>query len=416
MRKQRKTLFAAAILAGVSGLFAAQRYGFGISKRTVILERRLLPDVQLGNVSLGIVFPRGTGGLNSSVFASDLETLLARGGGIRLVSRQPEYEIRCYTTALQPAHIVATTQSAPKWMGKAGSPTTQRTAHGNIQLDAQLVRAADGRVISAFTESVTLNASNSASGNAGGLTLHIPGMGHGQEQGQAIDPLPDTETDASLDNKMMGSLALHVASHLVLMDERITVLLAQGGELDGAARLALNGRWSEYLEQLSQIPPPPDAADKAYLEYDIGVANEALGYAASDPKAALKYLQESSIDYSKAVEANASEKYFLAPQRRIETAITRYTGLANAESAAAARSQQASHPVTTGEKLTNADVIKLVNAHLDKRLIANKIVTVPRVEFDLSVDGLVALSQAGVPTDLIALMTQRMQRQEAGHP
>lgn len=232
----------------------------------------------------------------------------------------------------------------------------------------------------------------------------------------STDPLADTDTDASLGGRMLKTLALRVASHMVLMDEQIPVLLAQGGALDEPAKLALNRRWSEYLEKLSTVTAPANPADNAYLLYDLGVANEALGYAAGDPKATLKYLQESSIDYSKAAEAKPSEKYFIAPQKRIETAITRYTKLANSEGAAPPKNEEPGHPAKAGEKLTNADVVKMVKAHLDKSLIANKIATAPVADFNLSVDGMVALSQSGVPSDLIGVMTNRMQHQEAASP
>jgi len=232
----------------------------------------------------------------------------------------------------------------------------------------------------------------------------------------SADPLADTDTDASLASRMLKTLALRVASHMVPMDEQIPVLLGQGGALDEAASLAVNRRWSEYLEKLSAITVPTDPADSAYLLYDLGVANEALGYAAGDPKATLKYLQESSIDYSRATEAKPSEKYFAGPQKRIETAITRYTKLADYEGARAAKNQPSEHRQSAGEKLTNADVVKLVKAHIDKGLIANKIATAPVVDFDLSVDGMVALSQNGVSSDLMALMTKRMQNQGAGRP
>lgn len=223
----------------------------------------------------------------------------------------------------------------------------------------------------AFTEAVSLNASNFGGGTAFVLpTIHIPGMSRGQGQGQgqgqgagpasSTDPLADTDTDASLGGRMLKTLALRVASHMVLMDEQIPVLLAQGGALDEPAKLALNRRWSEYLEKLSTVTAPADPADNAYLLYDLGVANEALGYAAGDPKATLKYLQESSIDYSKAAEAKPSEKYFIAPQKRIETAITRYTKLANSEGAAPPKNEEPGHPAKAGEKLTNADVVKMV--------------------------------------------------------
>ena len=411
----------AAVFAVCSSCAHAQHYGFGMVKKTITLERRLLPDVRLGQESVAIVFPRGAGGMDTNLFSSDLETLVAQNsGGLRLVSQKPEYEIRCYTTAYQPAQTTSKPETAPKFLGKAGKATTDREAHGSISLDARLTRVSDGAVVVAFSEAVSLNAS-STGGTGGGSTtfnlpsVHFPGTSHAQAPAQstasASDPLADTDTNASLNGKMIKTLALRVASHLVQMDEQITVLLAQGGALDEFSRLAVNGRWSEYLEKLSGITPPPDAADNAYLFYNLGVANEALGYAAGDAKSTLKYLQESSIDYTKATEGKPSEKYFTDPQKRIETAITRYTKLAerdNAPPSGTKRQEPAAH-AKAGERLTNADVIKLVKAHLDKSLIVNKISTAPEADFDLSVDGMVNLSQNGVPSEVIRAMTVRMQ-------
>ncbi len=410
----------ACLLAVLPGSLQAQHYGFGVVKKTVTLQRRLLPDVRLGQDSVAVVFPRGSGGLDSNVFTSDLETQVAQNsGGIRLVSSGPEYEIRCYTTAYQPAQITTKTEAAPKFLGKSAKPVTDREAHGNVSLDARLTRVSDGSVLVAFTESVTLNASSTA-GSATSFNIpsvHIPGLPHspGQTSPPAADPLPDSETSASLNSKMLKTLALRVASHLVQMDEQITVLLGQGGPLDEPSRLAINGRWSEYLEKLSTLTPPSDPADNAYLLYNLGVANEALGYAAGDPKATLKYLQESSIDYTKATEAKPAEKYFADPQKRIETAITRYTRLAEQERAPAPapKHQEPEHRAKAGERLTNADVVKLVKAHIDKSLIINKIATASEANFDLSVNGMVTLSQSGVPSDVIRAMTARSQQQEA---
>ena len=415
----------AVFLALCPGIAQAQHYGFGIVKKTVTLQRRLLPDVRLGQESVQVVFPRGTGGLDGNLFSSDLETQVAQNSGVlRLVSQRPEYEIRCYTTAYQPAQITSKTEAGPKIFGKAAKPTTEREAHGAISLDARLTRVSDGAVLVAFSEAVSLNASSGAGAGATTFTLpsvHIPGLSRAQPTVQpttsaAADPLADTDTNASLTGKMVKTLALRVASHLVQMDEQITVLLGQGGALDEASRLAINGRWSEYLEKLSAITPPADAADNAYLLYDLGVANEALGYAAGDAKATLKYLQESSIDFTKATEAKPSEKYFAEPQKRIETAITRYTRLAEQERAPApAKRQEPEHRAKAGERITNADVIKLVKAHLDKSLILNKIATAPEADFDLSVDGMVSLSQSGVPSDVIRAMTARSQTRETAH-
>ena len=423
----------AVALAFCASALHAQHYGFGISKKTVTLQRRLLPDVRLGQESVAVVFPRGPGGLDANLFSSDLETLVAQNsGGIRLVSKGAEYEIRCYTTAYQPAQIVTKTEAAPKFLGKSAKPTTDREAHGNVALDARLTRVSDGTTVVAFSETVTLNASSSSGGNSGtgngtGSTfnlpnIHIPGTHApsatpGSAPASAADPLADTDTNVTLNQKMLKTLALRVASHLVQMDEQITVLLAQGGPLDEASRLAVNGRWSEYLEKLSGVTAPSDPADNAYLLYNLGVANEALGYAAGDAKATLKYLQESSIDYTKASEGKPAEKYFADPQKRIETAITRYTRLAEQERAPAPpKHQDPERHAKAGERLTNADVVKMVKAHLDKSLILAKISSAPETNFDLSVDGMVSLSQSGVTSDIIRAMTVRAQHEQTTSP
>ena len=67
--------------------------------------------------------------------------------------------------------------------------------------------------------------------------------------------------------------------------------------------------------------------EDAYRLYDIGVAYEAMGYAADDDKAAMKFLDQASINYGKAIDSNPAEKYFLEPQKRIETALAHYEKL-----------------------------------------------------------------------------------------
>ena len=52
-----------------------------------------------------------------------------------------------------------------------------------------------------------------------------------------------------------------------------------------------------------------------------------MGYAADDDKAAMKFLDQASINYGKAIDSNPAEKYFLEPQKRIETALAHYEKL-----------------------------------------------------------------------------------------
>jgi hypothetical protein len=85
--------------------------------------------------------------------------------------------------------------------------------------------------------------------------------------------------------------------------------------------------------------------DDAYRLYDVGVAYEALGYGADDPKQAVTYLQKASTNYGKAIDSNPGEKYFIAPQKRIETALAHYSKLeAEARSASAPPAEAPSAP------------------------------------------------------------------------
>ncbi len=60
----------------------------------------------------------------------------------------------------------------------------------------------------------------------------------------------------------------------------------------------------------------------------------------------------------------------------------------------------------TGKAMTNADVIKLVGAGLSADVIASAVSNAPARNFDLSVDGLIALKQAKVPDVVIQAMTR----------
>jgi hypothetical protein len=57
--------------------------------------------------------------------------------------------------------------------------------------------------------------------------------------------------------------------------------------------------------------------------------------------------------------------------------------------------------------MSNADVIKMVQASLDENIIITSVANAAEAGFDTSTDGLIALSQAKVPQTVIAAMIQR---------
>src|SRR6202012_289725 len=140
-----------------------------------------------------------------------------------------------------------------------------------------------------------------------------------------------------------------------------------------ADKLMESKLWTRALERLETMPPFSSPEDASYRLFDLGVVNEALAYQAEDLKVARKDLQEASIDYGKAIDAKPTEKYFLQPQTRIDTALAHYKVLSedakssHVEPVSSARTSPArsvsssSAPAEpAGDALTNDQVIELI--------------------------------------------------------
>jgi len=131
--------------------------------------------------------------------------------------------------------------------------------------------------------------------------------------------------DEELKTKLVTSTVNQIVVELVNTRETIEVLLAKGkSPLDEGVKDAEGGLWSRALEVWGTMPPLPRPVDDAYRLYDLGVANEALAYASEDYQSATKFLDEAAIDYGKAIDSNPAEKYFIEPQKRIESALAHY--------------------------------------------------------------------------------------------
>jgi hypothetical protein len=109
--------------------------------------------------------------------------------------------------------------------------------------------------------------------------------------------------------------------------ELVDAYLAHGKGMEVGIKAAEAGLWTRALEAWETLPPLPRPVDDSYRLYDVGVAYEALAYAAPDIAQATKYLDEAAINYGKAIDANPGEHYFLEPQKRIETALAHYEKL-----------------------------------------------------------------------------------------
>jgi hypothetical protein len=234
----------------------------------------------------------------------------------------------------------------------------------------------------------------------------------GQNSEAAAPPTP-----AELRSRLILDAVQQIAEHLVNTNESLDVYLAkQGGALDEGDKDAQAGLWERALETFETAQPDPKPDEDAYRLYDIGVAYEALAYQSEDQKATMKYLDQAAINYGKAIDAKPAEKYFLEPQKRIETAIAHYKQLEQ-ENEAARRAKEAQVSpggnTVAAKGLTNAQVLALVKAGVDDETVIHAIRGADALNFDLSPTGEKALTSGGVSARVVAAMKSETERKEA---
>jgi hypothetical protein len=397
----------------------AQSFGGAFQRKTIVLARTLPPTGHIDG-STFVVKVVGVGVPPDVItgLQSTLESLLVSNDPrLRSVTGndRPDAVINCQImTFSQPPP--QNSQQPGFAFGKkpaAAQPITHITGMMTANFNAQDIR--DSRSIAANTVTTKFDQefplpppANASKTSAFGsmLSAHIPRVPGTGQSGQASEAEDKPPTPAELKNWLVQTTSLAIAAHLVNTSEQIQVLLARGGGLDDANRLIDQKLWTRALEALETMQPFPQPDEDAYRIYNIGVVNEALGYQAENVTQARKYLQEASIDYGKAIDAKPTEKNFLQPQTRIDTALAHYKTLGDRMTATA--QVAAVTPAAPAEDtLTNADVISMVAAKLDEANILDTIKQAGSVKFDLSAHGQIDLAKANVNGRIIAAMKQR---------
>jgi len=417
----------------------AQNFGSSMARKKIILQRKLPPTGHIDGTTIKVVATAK--GFQADIgpdLASTLEALLIRNDSrLRSEDAHPDTQINCQvTTYAQPPP--QTTMQPGVQIGKTpakATPLTRVTGILTVSFEAKDTRTS--KSIAADAVTAKFDQEYTASGaQQPGFAASFKHLGDQITKGKQEEDKPPTA--AELHNRLIQDAAQQIASHLVTTTEHVDVLLAKGGGLDEANKLAEEKLWTRALEQLETMTPFPQKEEDAYRLYNIGVMNEALAYDAEDVKKARTYLQEASIDYGKAIDAKPTEKYFLEPQTRIDTALEHYKTIGDQAAAAKAAppvKAEVSAPVATATRpaapppsakpastsappadaLTNDQVIAMVQAKLDQENILDNIRHASAVNFDLSVAGQVNLSKNGVNGQILMAMKQRARAPATHH-
>jgi hypothetical protein len=454
----------------------AQTFSSGLGgKKKVVLHRKLPAAVKLDNISTFGVAGEAKSKDQADVAQSLTDILItelqkndkrlqeSKNSPQMLISFTiTHYEIPPPQTStrsenvLQKGHMVQVPKQYYRMIGELEVSYQAKDQKSGHTLDSQNLSAKYNREFESGT--------NQATDKSLGTKFTDPFK---KLAGKKVEDEGAPPTPIELRHKLIRDAVTQIAARLVSTDEIVEVLLAHGKQLDAANKLAESGLWSRCLETLETMTPFSDPREDAYRIYNIGVANEALGYQAEDHKTASKFLQEAAISYGKAIDTRPDEKNFLEPQTRIETAVTYYkkldeqqvatqekptthdadaatpskagstksaTGLAkgnstesvavnanvpsssgsdntktaNASSATNARGKSTSTASrASAPELTNQKVIDMLKGGVDEENIIATIREARSVQFDLSPDAQIQLAQNGVKGKVLAAMRER---------
>jgi hypothetical protein len=205
---------------------------------------------------------------------------------------------------------------------------------------------------------------------------------------------PDT---ASLENSALQTVVGDLTSRLVPTREVVGVLLPRGS-LEAAGAFADAGLWSKYHDALDKLPPLKNPVDESYRQYALGVAYEALGYDAEDDDTTLKYLEEASVHYNNAVDANPKESYFTKPYQSVIFSSRAAEAPIARVSAALVQYQRLKQ---FNDAVTNQSVIDMLRAGLAEDVVLTAIDSAAHTAFDVSPKGLIQLADAKASKRLI---------------
>jgi hypothetical protein len=449
--------------------------GFGnVGKKKIILHRKLPPVIQFTGTTFSVkVTSRDPKYADLTGKLKDLlETeLLKDNDKLRADANSTELAIVCTVTnfSVPPATQFTRNEVVMEKGKQLEQPVQYNKITGTLEASYQAKDPKTGRALDADNVKASYSedfeaGTNQKAGKSLGTKVVDPFK---RMAGKKTEDSSGPPSTSELSENLIHQAIHEIASRITATNEPVEIMLAQG-KLDKANKSAEHGLWSRYLEELETMPPLPNAKDDAYRLYNMGVAYEALAYQTEDRKAAKGFLQDAAINYGKAVDAKRDEKYFLEPQKRIETAMAYYRkieGQAKAVAAASAPAEQPPAPDTgkgatkpSGSKtkklatgkgpanpksaganskgdgatssadggkgaatpakpaapatpaLTNDQIIKMAKAGVDEDSIIATIRDAAAVKFDLTPDGQIGLTSGGVKPKILAAMRDRAKR------
>jgi len=410
----RSPLVAAGIIVLAALPAAASQEGFGLTKRTVKVTRVNPPRILLTGTKISVQV--SSQNASEKNLAQQLQTLVESeliGNDHRLLAELRHPDIAVEVTIL-------TDQEGESWENRS---VLGNGINGKGKALLQLVPVQAPYKVVTHTFSAAYKVTDALNGgNLDADTLQY-------KYSEAFLRGSGAPSAAALVDNAMHRAAHEIAGRLTPTHEEIGLLLPKGS-LEEAGNFAEANLWNKYLEALEALPARPKPVEESYRQYAIGVAYEALGYAAENSETTLKYLEQASSYYNSALAANPGEKLFAlaydslfsgktaaSPVERVQSALAAYRKIqqfkengqrlqAAAGNRAVAGGKSLDNQTADDGLVDNSAVIRMVKAGLSEDIILTAIDSARHRSFDLSPTGLIALSDANVAKGIIQHMQQ----------
>jgi hypothetical protein len=416
------------MLVPVGALPMRARESFGFSKKAVFVARTIPPSTNAGarRVKVTVNSDRGDARDDAQTLNRYISDAILAGSGSLADSGKPEVMIDVSLDRVESHESYDTeTEYVRQQTGTKRKWNEKKQKYEDEPIYSQVPVQKSYKV---------LTASVSGSYDIGTRSSDVASGTIDQNFREKYGDGDSSRAPSDVEDELMRNAARAIVANLVPTNDRVSVLLPRS-TFEKFIPLAESGSWDRYLAAVEGVPANRNLKDEAYRQYALGVAKEALGYATEDKKEALALLRNAVAYYEQAIAMNGTEELFRkgyvsllasapigVPLSRINESVAKYEKWASSSGTTRVASRDSDpdddpepppppkKSSSTKQGMRNQTVIDLAKAGLSDENIKLAIDGAEQTAFDVSPDGLIALSKGGVSKDVIAHMQKRSKR------
>jgi hypothetical protein len=407
---------------------------------TVTLTRRLSPVASRSGTTVQFTVQASGASVPpeaASVLQQRVQTLLldAKLGDIRIVEQGPaDTVIKCTVTGYEPKsthpnqrQVGLQQESLMTWIGNVEASVQVTDMRDRPIVAANLKYHLENDFVTSEKEQQVAQVNDkkkswkekmlgTITAAKGGKLSDLAALVGQQEAVEALTRSQEKgsrpPTDPEWRDALLEGMAVKIASLIVPVNQDFEAIMPTDSAFDQIRTLAKDKRWGDVQEQAEKMAPL-QGPNEAYRLYLIGLSHEALGCQNPEhPKDAAEELNKASLYYSDALKVRDDHELRLA-NMRVRDSIDHYLQIEHYDSSKSSP-HPAVHDDTTSTDTKKSDVadnnalIEMFNSNLPPSILLTYVQTVASPKFDISSRGLMALSNAKIPADIISAVQKRM--------